>query len=88
MLTLDDLLKIEKVVDEKLDEKFDEKFKLLPSKEDFFSRMDELSGQLKKVSDTQELHQGQHDDVTDHLEKHTQRLQRLEKHNKLPISVD
>jgi hypothetical protein len=74
MLTVKDLLKIEKVVEEKLNEKFDEKFSLLPSKEEFFSRMDKLSGELKKVSDSQELHQGQHDEINDRfdrIDKHT-----------------
>ncbi len=47
---------VEKIVDERI--------KFLPTKEQFFKRIDELSGRLKKIDEAQELHQGQHDDIT------------------------
>lgn len=50
---------VEKIVDEKLDEKI----KFLPTKDEFFSRMDTLSGEIKKVREEQTLHLGQHDQV-------------------------
>lgn len=60
MLTLQDLLKIENIVDKKLDEKleqkFDEKLKFLPTKEEFFTRMDKLTVELKTAREAFELH--------------------------------
>ena len=34
-------------IEELLDEKFNERFKMLPTKEEFFSKMDEMMGELK-----------------------------------------
>jgi hypothetical protein len=42
MLDLQDLLKIENIVDKKLDKKLDEKLKFLPTKEEFFSKIDKI----------------------------------------------
>jgi len=88
MLTLQDLLKIERTVGDKIKEKFDEQFRFLPTKEEFFSKMDEAMGELKKVRESQELHAGQHGDVDDRLEKHNKRLQTLEKCTGIPVSAD
>jgi hypothetical protein len=41
-------LVVTKIVKEELNSKFDETFRLLPSKEEFFARMDKLSGEYKK----------------------------------------
>jgi hypothetical protein len=45
MLTAQDLDEIEKVVDEKIDEKT----RNLPTKDEFFGKMDEVIGQLKAI---------------------------------------
>ena len=50
-LTQEDLFKIEQLIDEKmdqkLDEKLDEKLKYLPTKDEIYSKMDEVIGELK-----------------------------------------
>ena len=43
--------------------------KHLPTKDDFYTRMDKLSGEIQKVRDEQELHGGQHRTLNDRLEK-------------------
>lgn len=57
MLTQKDLNKIETIIDERLeekfDEKFDEKFKFLPSKDEFYEKMDEVMGELKAIREEQ-----------------------------------
>ena len=73
MLTQDDHQEIRKIVKEELDEKIE----FLPSKAHFDKRMDELTREVQTVRDEQTLHQGQHDEITDHLE-------RLDKHTNLP----
>lgn len=56
-------------VEEIIDEKLKEKIKLLPTKEEFFGRMDKLSGEIKAVRDEQSLHQGQHDQIDKRLDR-------------------
>ncbi len=65
MLTQKDLEEVGKLIEEKLDEKI----KFLPTKEEFFTRMDKLSGEIQSVRDAQELHAGQHTDIDDRFEK-------------------
>lgn len=48
-LTQKDFDQIEKVLDEKLDEKL----KILPTKEEFFSKMDEVMGELETAREEQ-----------------------------------
>jgi predicted nuclease with TOPRIM domain len=62
MLTQKDLEEIEKVIEEKLEEKL----RLLPTKDEFFSKMDELMGELSTIRDEQTIigHQ-----VSDHEER-------------------
>lgn len=55
---------VEKIVDEKLDAKI----KLLPTKDEFFTRMDKLSGEIQKVRDEQVVHAGDHSRITDRFE--------------------
>ena len=64
MLTQKDLEEIEKIVGEKIEEKI----KLLPTKDEFFSKMDELMGELSNIRDEQTIvgHQ-----VSDHEERLT-----------------
>lgn len=80
MLTLQDLLKIENIVDKKLDEKLDEKLKFLPTKEEYFSKMDKVIGELKASREAFELHTGQHARVDDQLENHDKRIKKIEQH--------
>ncbi len=54
-------------------EELDEKIKLLPTKDEFFTRMDKLSGELLAMRQEFTLHSGQHDEITD-------RFDRLDKH--------
>ncbi len=60
-----------------VDEVVDEKLKLFPTKEEYFSRMDNLSGELKAVRESQELHANDHVRIND-------RLDRIEHHLALP----
>ncbi|MBI5619972.1 hypothetical protein HY950_03350 [Candidatus Gottesmanbacteria bacterium] len=62
--------------------------KHLPSKDDFFTRMDKLSGEIQKVRDEQTLHQGQHDEINTKLERHDKRILRTEHALKLPPFAD
>mgnify|MGYP001562307096 CR=1 FL=1 len=79
MLTQRDLHQIEELVDKKLDEKLDEKLKYLPTTEEFFSKMDEVMGEVKATREAFELHAGQHSDINDTLEDHEERLKKFEK---------
>lgn len=53
MLTKKDLAAIEELIDrrleEKLEEKFEEKLKYLPTKNEFYTKMDEVMGELKSM---------------------------------------
>lgn len=79
MLTIKDFLKLQKMISNALDEKlkqfYEDHIRHLPTKDEYFTRMDDIAGRLKKIDETQELHQGQHDvinDRLDHLEQPTQ----------------
>lgn len=61
-----------------IDEKFSEAFRLLPNKQDFFSRMDMLSGEYKKIDEAETLHAGKLSEHTDELEKHDERIKAIE----------
>lgn len=66
-LTQQDLDNIEQMLDQKLDEKFN----LLPTKDEFFSKMDEVVGELKKVPEEQVIiaaKQAEHSDKIAKLE--------------------
>jgi hypothetical protein len=63
-----------KEVSELIEEKLEEKIKLLPTKEEFFSRMDGLSGEVKDMREAQELHAGDHMEINDRQEKIEKRL--------------
>ena len=64
---------IEVTLDEKLDEKLNEKLSHLPSKEEFYGKMDEVMGELKAIREEQAV-QGQN------LSEHEDRIQKLEDH--------
>lgn len=61
-----------------IDERFSEAFRLLPTKEEFFSRMDKLSCEYKKIDEAETLHTGTMSDHADTLENHDQRIAALE----------
>lgn len=70
MLTQKDLDEIEEIVGEKLEEKI----KLLPSKDQFFSKMDEVMVELKTIREEQTVTSG----CKDQLEDHEVRISKLE----------
>ena len=65
MLTQKDFDEIEKLLDKKLDEKI----KFLPTKDEFFSKMDEVMGELKTIREQQEIITGKTSDHDDRIEK-------------------
>ncbi len=75
MLTQKDLDKIEELIDRKLDEKI----KFLPTKDDFYNKMDELMVEIKAVREEQETHSGQHSEINDTLETHETQIKKLAK---------
>lgn len=75
MLTQNDIAEIERIIGEKLDEKT----KLLPTKEEYFKRMDGLSGQIIKLQETMDLHDGQHTEIHDHEQDVIRRMETVEK---------
>jgi predicted nuclease with TOPRIM domain len=68
MLTAQDLDEIEKVVDEKIDEKT----RNLPTKDEFFGKMDEVMGELKAIREEQPLQ-------SHRLSNHEDRISVIEK---------
>lgn len=82
MLTKQDLLRIEdlfeKQLEVKLEEKFKEKLKFLPTKHEFYAKMDEVMFELKAIREEQELITGRNREVTDTLENHEIRIKKLE----------
>ncbi len=64
-LTQKDLKDIEEIVDRKVDEKT----KLLPTKDEFFGKMDEVMGELKTIREEQSVMVGQISDTIDRVEK-------------------
>lgn len=74
MLTQRDIKSIEEIVDEKIGQKT----KLLPSKDDFFSKMDELMGELKHIREAFDLLTGRQSENSDKLDDHEERIKKLE----------
>lgn len=46
-----------------------ERIKHLPTKDEFFERMDKLMGEVKSMRESQEIHVGTHTEITGRLEK-------------------
>lgn len=74
MLTKNDLLKVEDLIDRKLEEKL----KYLPSKVEFYEKMDEVMGELKAIREEQSLITGTHFQMRETLDDHETRLDKLE----------
>ncbi len=70
-LTQKDFDQIEELLDEKLDEKLDQRLKNLPTKDEFFFKMDEVMGELKTIREEQEI-------ISYTVSNHENRLQNLE----------
>jgi hypothetical protein len=79
MATLDndDLKAIKGLIDvsfdEKFDERMDEKLKYLPTKDEFYSKMDEVMGGLKTIREEQAVQGHQ-------LSDHAARIEKIESH--------
>ncbi|MEK7119199.1 MAG: hypothetical protein AAB457_04035 [Patescibacteria group bacterium] len=56
----------------------DERFKFLPTKDEFFARIDKLSGEYKKIDEAETLHAGTMSDHADKIENHDERISALE----------
>ena len=75
MLTQNDIKEIERIVGEKIDEKT----KRLPTKEEFFGKMDQVMGELKAIREEHTLQSNRVSNHTDQLDHHDKRLKLLEK---------
>ena len=64
-LTQKDLDEIEKLLDEKLDEKFN----LLPTKDEFFTQMSQIMGELKGIREEQAVISGKQSEQGDRITK-------------------
>jgi len=62
-----------------------EEIKHLPSKDDFFGKMDEVMGELKTIREEITLLGGRQSESSDQLENHEDRILKLEK-NSPPLS--
>lgn len=76
MLTIKDLDEIEKVVDEKIKERTSN----LPTKDDFFTKMDELMGELKSIRENIGV-------LTNQVSGHEDRIDKIEKKITAAISI-
>lgn len=65
MFTVKDLDEIEKLVRDIVKEEI----KFLPTKDEFFDRMDKLMGEVKAMRESQEIHAGSHTEINNRLEK-------------------
>ncbi len=74
MLTNSDLDEIEKIVDEKIGQKTS----LLPTKDEFFGKMDEVMGELKAIRE-------EHTVSSNRLDDHEVRITNLE--SKSPVKI-
>ncbi len=65
MLTQKDFDEIEQLVKDVVKEEI----KFLPTKDEFFDRMDALMGEVKAMRESQEIHAGSHSEINDRIEK-------------------
>ena len=64
---------IEVTFDEQFDERLDEKLSHLPTKDEFYGKMDEVMGELKTIREEQALQ-------SQHLSDHDDRINKIESH--------
>src|SRR5688572_17141764 len=76
-LDRDDLQAIKNLIDatfdEAFDEKLNEKLSSLPTKDEFYTKMDEIMGELKTIREEQALQ-------SQHLSDHDDRIEKVEDH--------
>jgi len=60
---------IEVTFDEQFDERLDEKLSHLPTKDEFYGKMDEVMGELKTIREEQAVQNHQLSDHSDRIEK-------------------
>ena len=60
---------IEVTFDEQFDERLDEKLSHLPTKDEFYTKMDEVMGELKTIREEQAVQSQQLSDHDDRIEK-------------------
>lgn len=70
MLTQKDVEEIGGILDQKLEKRL----KFIPTKKDFFKRMDKLMGEVKAMREVFDLHLGQHKDINDTEDNHERRI--------------
>jgi len=63
---------VEVVLEYKLDENLEKRLSLLPSKEEFYSKMDEIVGELKAIREEQTV-------ASSHISDHGDRITAIEK---------
>lgn len=80
MLTQNDIKEIERIVEEKINDKV----KPLPTKDQFFQRMDDLVGRMKKLQESLDLHDGQHQELDEFKETTEKRLDTIEEKLDIP----
>ncbi len=68
VLTVRDLGEIEKIVDERIEERT----KNLPTKDEFFTKMDEIMGELKTIRESADI-------LTHRASDHEDRITKIEK---------
>ena len=76
MLTQKDIEEVKTIVREEISEKI----RLLPTKDEFFSKMNEVMGELKAIREEHAMAGFTITNHTDQLEDHEQRITNLEKH--------
>ncbi len=55
--------------EKELEAKLDEKTRNLPTKDEFFTTMDKVMGELQTMRGEFTIHQGQHNEIDEHFEK-------------------
>lgn len=79
MLTKQDLNQIQKLIKDEI--------KYLPSKDEFYDKMDEVMGELKSIREELILITGRQAEHSDQLDNHEERITKLEKHGKIPSPI-
>lgn len=83
MLTQKDIEEIEQIVKKIVDDQT----KFIPSKNDFFSRMDKLSKEIQDARDELVLHSGSHDELSETNLELDARLLKVEKKLQMVTSI-
>ncbi len=78
MLTHKDIQEIRQIFKEEFDEQYEKRFKFLPTKDEFFNRMDALSKEIKDARDELAAHTTSHTRIDSKLTNHESRIENLE----------